>query len=782
MATMAVLPLANAYNTKDLKKDPMGIERVAQKAHPKAYTTGAKSSPDHEVSLIIDLGHPQKIDAVKIFPVIGDGWDAYWYEQFPVRFKIDAADDFEFSEPQLISDQTKQDYEIKNFAKIESFSPEKPVTARFVRITFTKLKKYSDNIYSVDLYKVNVMSDGKNIAENRPLFDSDQGYLGKHPLLRPDRPEGEGVVKDHPENVTDPKTWNAPEEKASVMRKGIVVGDKSLFKTALERNAEYLKNSFTVDDMLIEFRRRAGKPHGTNSRGLDNPWVNILPGSAAGRFLMGAGNQVRWENDPELRKRIDQIVDGIDECKAPNGWIMGYPEDEVFYFENGAYCRAWLTHGLIEAGFAGNKKAFPMLRKFYDYFDASPYPRELMRRGGQGRQGVIGYTRMYHTPVGKPIDIQTMQRHYQENFWMDQLADRNVDAVWLYPYDRAHSYLLVSMDAFMDVYKATGDQKYLDASLGAWDIFHDYFQNVGGAITICELHPHPPKSNWLNANANELCGSVFWMFFNQRLHTLYPEEEKYADEIEKSIYNCLLPAQDEKGAIRYHSKLVDHKEGPQDTNTCCEGQGTRAYGALPEFIYTKAKDGVYVNLFNESKVEWEQNGKKFGMEMRTDFPYRPSVKLVMTESGKSNIRIRIPQWADKKMNILVNDKKAAVGKPGTYVSIDRDWKKGDTISFTLPMSLKTVKYEGMEPDYNNPDNHTHAVMYGPVLMAITGDTLGDNGKIRLDFPASEIKKRLKAEKGKPLTFTVDGMDGVKFEPYFEIQDGKMNCFQFYKAD
>ena len=84
MATMAVLPLANAYNTKDLKKDPMGIERVAQKAHPKAYTTGAKSSPDHEVSLIIDLGHPQKIDAVKIFPVIGDGWDAYWYEQFPV--------------------------------------------------------------------------------------------------------------------------------------------------------------------------------------------------------------------------------------------------------------------------------------------------------------------------------------------------------------------------------------------------------------------------------------------------------------------------------------------------------------------------------------------------------------------------------------------------------------------------------------------------------------------------------------------------------------------------
>lgn len=241
------------------------------------------------MSLIIDLGHPQKIDAVKIFPVIGDGWDAYWYEQFPVRFKIDAADDFEFSEPQLISDQTKQDYEIKNFAKIESFSPEKPVTARFVRITFTKLKKYSDNIYSVDLYKVNVMSDGKNIAENRPLFDSDQGYLGKHPLLRPDRPEGEGVVKDHPENVTDPKTWNAPEEKASVMRKGIVVGDKSLFKTALERNAEYLKNSFTVDDhayRIPQARRKAARNKLAGSR---QPMGEHSPGLGGGQVPDGRG-------------------------------------------------------------------------------------------------------------------------------------------------------------------------------------------------------------------------------------------------------------------------------------------------------------------------------------------------------------------------------------------------------------------------------------------------------------------------------------------------------------
>lgn len=42
--------------------------------------------------------------------------------------------------------------------------------------------------------------------------------------------------------------------------------------------------------------------------------------------------------------------------------------------------------------------------------------------------------------------------------------------------------------------------------------------------------------------------------------------------------------------------LVGHKNRGENHNTCCEGQGTRWFGALPEFIYSIADDGVYVNL------------------------------------------------------------------------------------------------------------------------------------------------------------------------------------------
>ena len=75
----------------------------------------------------------------------------------------------------------------------------------------------------------------------------------------------------------------------------------------MDRNAHYLLTSFTVNDMLRDFRIRAGKPVSEKKdRDIDIEWLKYLPGSVAGRFLMGTGNQLRWKDDPELRKRMNQ--------------------------------------------------------------------------------------------------------------------------------------------------------------------------------------------------------------------------------------------------------------------------------------------------------------------------------------------------------------------------------------------------------------------------------------------------------------------------------------------
>jgi hypothetical protein len=68
----------------------------------------------------------------------------------------------------------------------------------------------------------------------------------------------------------------------------------------------------------------------------------------------------------------------------------------------------------------------------------------------------------------------------------------------------------------------------------------------------------------------ELCGSVFWALFNQRFHRLFPEEEVYVAEIERSILNVGLAAQGQAGSggqgpngvgIRYFANQVRGVKG-----------------------------------------------------------------------------------------------------------------------------------------------------------------------------------------------------------------------------
>lgn len=764
----------------------IGIERVAGKSFPlvfQSYASVPKQSADDTTWIQVDLGFTQKIEAVKLYPVVRDGWDVYWRSNFPLRFRIEADDDPDFRHPRLITDHMHADLvESDVLEKVETFVPPVHVEGRYVRLTVTKLNTSDNKNYLFELWRMEVMSDGKNIAEGRTLTDSDRGYMGKAPLLRPQRPMGEGVVIDCPENVSSPETWHPVTAGLAVPRNKVRLG-KGLFDSAMERNRRYLMDNFSVDDLLKDFRIRAGKPAPGDMMGLAEPWVTVLPGSNAGRFLMGAGNYLRWKDNVALRAKMDAVVEGIYDCED-DGYIMGYPEDRIFYFENGAYCRAWVTHGLIEAGIAGNDKAFPMLRRYYDWFNASPYLPELSRRGGQGRQGVIASTRMYFTPVGKPEDLHVVQRHYQENFWMNQLAARDVDAVWRYPYDRPHSYLIVSLEAFADLYMATGEQRYLDAILGGWDLFKDYYQHIGGAISICELRDYPPESCLVNNGTGELCGNVFWIYFNQRMHLMFPDEEKYTAEIEKSIYNVVLADQEPDGRIRYHTNLAGHKEQGSAHNSCCEGQGTRVLSALPEFIYTKASDGIYVNLFYPSSVRWEHQGQVAGMEMETSFPYGNDVTLRMSLRGKakSSIRIRVPSWADSEMEIAVNGETVAKGVPGSYVCINRIWENGDEITFRLPATLRVEQYSGISEPYNIRSNHTHALLYGPLLMAIRGNSFR-NGTVRLPFSASDLVSRL-VRQPDSLIFKIDGVedDTLEYVPYYEIDDEEMNCLVFFDGD
>jgi DUF1680 family protein len=749
---------------------PMGVERVAREV-PLGYQSPDAPAEDTVRWVQVDLKSVRKIDAVKLFPFGYSLLSSGAADGLPQRFRIDASVEPDFHSPMNIADFTSVDFP-ESVDEVGAFHASK-IDARYIRVTVTRTRRKQ-----FQLSKLEVWSGPTDAAEGCAVSESTRGSLGVIALTRPPRPQGEGVVTDNPGNVIPVAKWKPVADKAHTPTMGVRL-EGGVFQTAMEQNIAYLLNTFSANELLRPFRERAGKPIGEVTRQPIGFWDTDLPGSNAGRFLMGAGNTLRWIDHPKLKARMDEIVDGIAECARPDGYLMAYPPESMFYSERGGYTRAWVTHGLIEAGFAGNPKAFKLLRGFYDWFNKCEYLPEMLRRAGQGVQGQIASTRMYFTPVGKPEDLQVAQRYYQENYWMKQLAARDPEAIWKYPYDHPHCYLLTSLEPILDHYRATGAKRYLDAAAGGWDLYHDNWLHVGGTIAICEGPEYPPQSYYLHNATGELCGSVFWAFYSQRFHRLSPGEEKYVAQIEQAIYNVALANQFGSSGICYHANLEGRKDASSANNTCCEGQGTRLLGAIPEFIYSIASNGLYVNLFAPSTITWKQGTSELSLKMATEFPFGSDVVLTITSAApaKSAIRIRVPGWANAAMPVTVNGKTVATGKPGSYLTINRTWKQDDKVAFTLPIGFKTTLYEGAD-QLDGADRY--ALEYGPVLMAAVGP-MNEGQSARFSFPATELTRRLQPVSDQPLHYAIEGQPEHRFIPYWQVQQEAFTCYPILGA-
>jgi hypothetical protein len=758
----------------------------------RAYRSKPAANPEVTTWVQVDLGKSLDIEAIQLFPAserMYPGRDQYYAgEGFPLRFKIEASDGANFEAFMTVADFTHADFPDPK-ENITQFSKH-GVIGRYVRLTATRLRAVKANPtgdvpqggetgdssdFTLTVAKMAVLSGGKDVAVGcKVTADPDHGnpeLVGQ--VTRAPRQDGEGIQYDNPHAVTDPSTWKPVKYKAQAPKTGVTL-DGGLFQAAMQHNIEYLLTSYSVEDLLRQFYERTGRVKNFKPTGSQVFWEEDLAGSNAGRFLMGAANTIRWIDEPELRRRVNEVLNGIEECAQPNGYIMAYPDGTIFYSERAAYTRAWLTHGLLEAAYSGNEKALPLLRGYYDWFNEQSFLPQMLRGAIQGGQGMIANTRVCTSPVGKPADAQVIQRYYQELAWLQGLSKHDKEQVWQYPYDRPHCYLLTNLEAYLDMHLITGDSLYYDAVLGAWELYRAHWQHAGGSISIIEFEKDPPDSNYLRQKLGELCGSSFWVFLSQRLQLLHPDDERFATEIEKSIYNVGIANQDGGTGLRYHAIMEGKKEKSTHENTCCEGQGTRLLGSLPEHIYSIAPDGLYVNLFEPSTIRWSQGGQPMEIAFKTSFPYETAVHgTVKTDAPtEANLRIRIPSWAAGEMKVAVNGRAIGVGKPGTYLALKREWSSGDTIEFTVPRKIRVTPYTGAD---QLPGEPRYSVEYGPILLAAVG-SLKAGLSIKGGKDPEHLADQLEPIDGLPLHFSVRGNPGLKFMPYWQVSEEEFTCY------
>ena len=93
--------------------------------------------------------------------------------------------------------------------------------------------------------------------------------------------------------------------------------------------------------------------------------------------------------------------------------------------------------------------------------------------------------------------------------------------------------------------------------------------------------------------------------------------------------------------------------------------------------------------------------------------------MTVNGSGPLDIKLRVPSWVRKGYTVSVNGTAQKIdAKPGTYVTLSRQWRAGDRIEIAMPFSFRT------ERALDNPA--VQSLFYGPTLLAIQHDVAGQD--------------------------------------------------------
>ena len=139
------------------------------------------------------------------------------------------------------------------------------------------------------------------------------------------------------------------------------------------------------------------------------------------------------------------------------------------------------------------------------------------------------------------------------------------------------------------------------------------------------------------------------------------------------------------------------------------------------------------------------------LQLKSEFSFRPEVMLHLASAATARfkLRVRVPRWASKEMAVMVNGASAGSGEPGSFVTLDRTWKDGDSTAFTLPMDFRLTHYTGIE---KIAGREQYAIEHGPILLALVGTEAGvidEKGNTTLPASPDDLVRRLRPRTGAP---------------------------------
>ncbi|MDY6944451.1 MAG: glycoside hydrolase family 127 protein [Pseudomonadota bacterium] len=506
----------------------------------------------------------------------------------------------------------------------------------------------------------------------------------------------------------------------------------SPFQQAMQRNAEYLLG-LDADRLLHNTRQYAGlQPKGELYGGWESQGI---AGHTLGHYLTALSQQYAATRDARFKKRLDYIIAEMAESQRAygDGYVGALPPKELatlrglqrgkveikdaFTFKDGAWVPWYTQHkvlaGLRDAWTLGeSSQATEVTLGLANWVDAvtAGLTAEQQQKMLQVEHG--GMREVLFDIYALTQDeryLKTAQRFEHRAILDPLLAGRDE-----LPGKHANTQIPKVIGAARG-YEVANQSEGRPIAENFWrSVVRDHSWAIGGNSDGEFFFSPQTASDHLSAATAETCNTYNMLRLTERLFGWQPQVE-YADFEERALYNHILASQEPRqGMFTYFMSLrpghYKTYSTPHDSFWCCVGSGMENHTKYGAAIYFHGPDAVYVNLFIPSVLRWQQRGLE--LRQQTSYPNQNRTALTVAKAPRAplSLRVRVPAWASGAATLSLNGKAVAVdARPGSYATVQRQWKQGDVLEVTIPMAVRTEPLHGATDQF--------AFIYGPVVLA-----------------------------------------------------------------
>jgi DUF1680 family protein len=575
------------------------------------------------------------------------------------------------------------------------------------------------------------------------------------------------------------------------------------FLDAAEINRKYIA-SLDSNSLLHMFRVTAGLPSSAKPLGGWEQPENELRGHFTGHYLSACALINSSLGDESFKMKGGALVAELAKCQKAlgNGYLGAFPE--TFFDRLRAGVNVWapfytlhkIMAGLLDMHtYCGNEQALEVLK------------------------GMANWTRRWVDPLGESHMARVLEREYGGmNDVLYNLSAVTGDRGYRqlaarFDHERIFAPLAEGRDELKGLhvntqipkiigaarrYELTGDSRSRDIADYFWrEVTGKRCYCTGGTSNGEEWGSEPGKLAAELSGYTQECCCTYNMLKLTRHVFGWTADPRAADYYERALFNGILGTQHpDDGMTLYYVSLASGYWKlfglPLDAFWCCTGSGVESFAKLGDSIYFHDDDGVYVNLFIASEVDWPEKGLKIVQE--TTFPETAATTLTLRckTPASMRLRIRVPYWATRGGTVKLNGRELeSFAEPSSYFVLNRTWQDGEKVELTMPMSL----HVNSMPD----DSTLQAAMYGPLVL--TG-RLGTDGltkellraeptKIRqvpeykakpvaapeFKTKSSDIRECIEPVPGRPLEFrTVGQAQNVALVPFYKLLDERYGVY------